>query len=1774
MNKIKNPVKLLAALLTISLLIYNGIGPMMIKAENESEATVPVSTEVLAPATDSAPDAVPAAVPQEKAIETQGPIAETSAETMVTTLERASGPDTKDVSGSVAPAEGTAEEPNDEALNRVSPEPQNVSAVVEETKTSNDDEAVPADSTTVSEDKQSGVASTVDPIEMPVVAPRHRVMVDPVTETSQDQLASAHERKGTAEGALQPASNSGAVEAPVIAPMPQPGLLSTPPVLRNNGGDRSSPVSWAPTNVKVELSGGVLQASQFGFTMNTTDGAVKEATNDMTGGISFDPLQFGDSDIGKTVEVRINQKTNAPSMIKIDNKVLIYELSIGGTPGDVTVTETSAPTDPTFHNVWNDILDWTPSAEIVFSAGLLGLETGQFEFSLEQIEGPDPFRNGQIVYAKNDNNGKVFFPDVHLTPSDDSKVFTYKIKQVLPEDRQPNVNYDASEYTLKATVSRESGHLAIHTAVFDQGGSEIVSMKDLPVRFTNTYESSCTFSPEVTVRLYGGYLSEDEFEFELYKKGDSTPIATAKNDIYGTVKFYDAVSYDETEITKEFKFEIKQKIGSDTSVKYDNHTYEFSVFVIVDKNNDVSTYVVPVDHEKMFFNNSRQADNAWIPMVRVDNQGMRPYVNDQGMGCYQFKMDLDDGSTFTRTVRNDASGAVNFEALYFNPNDDGYDYNVNFSMVVPADPEPGVTYDTSKYQAKIHVSVVDDKYTLTTEYYKDGVATTLPFIFKPTYTATGEYDPKVNVELLGRKLKGGDFNYIMTGYYSGGKIPIQILKNDADGRVPFAKIDLKSEMIDQGLDLIIQQVPSYPYEKGLTLDPREEIVVHLDVQDIGSGKLAAYPVDESEPFTFRNTYKAQGSWTPDLRAALIGRTMVNREFTFKMTGQGIDESASVQMDGQIDFGTIDYDQDDIGTHVYWFSQVIPSEPENSMEYDGETLEAQVDVYDAGDGVLATKVTYDPRQVFVNTFRPYASWVPDVRKELNIPLQDSLFKFELKDESSSVLQTAYNNDAGVVGFEPIVYSDADVGKEFTYTITEVDEGTAGYTYDATVHTIKVKVEKGKTGKITVTPSITDPIVFKNTYTATGSFTGFTDVVLENGNLTNGQFTFRMTQDELGYSSTKTNDASGHVTFDPLPLNADQIGKTLRFDIEQIVDAPDADISYDMMKTSIFVAVRDDQSGSLVLDALQPKDNVFNNLYKKPGFWSPFAFKALDGRRIVSDEFSFVFHGDDVEGNDITREAKVKNDGSITFEPIEFTQKDKTYTFWMYEKVPVSQNKGIDYDTDPRKIKVRTYQDSEGIQCDIDYSEAGNGEFPPMFENRYRASGSWNPLLEKMLQGRPLKDGEFTFDLTDADRGLLMRTATNDEYGSIGFEPLTFDQSDIGKIFHYTVTERSVKEAGLLTDPVACRIELFVKDAGDGDLSFDAYYSYNKFTFVNQYLLSDTWSPKAAKKLFGRFLHDDDFHFQLKEGNTVVREAWNDSSGNIYFDPIKYGEGDVGKTFIYTMSEVKGTEPHMIYDNTIYTYTIKVEKNDEGEIALRIKSSLPIDPVSGTPVFENKIPHKGSWTPASTVSLDGRALKANEFEFVLEQITSGLEDDPILPGGIRQLRKNSQDGTMSWDAISYDETDIDKVYYYRMAQIIPTVGETGITYDKKLFIAQVNVYKGAELGKLDIQVSWAALGKPYDAPAFVNKFVKSPTPAPGPEPKPTTPDGKPIIQPTTPDGKPVARPTKSNGRPVAKLTPGSQYPATGENPMSGLYVVLLMAVAGAAVLIFWKRRHRES
>ena len=332
----------------------------------------------------------------------------------------------------------------------------------------------------------------------------------------------------------------------------------------------------------------------------------------------------------------------------------------------------------------------------------------------------------------------------------------------------------------------------------------------------------------------------------------------------------------------------------------------------------------------------------------------------------------------------------------------------------------------------------------------------------------------------------------------------------------------------------------------------------------------------------------------------------------------------------------------------------------------------------------------------------------------------------------------------------------------------------------------------------------------------------------------------------------------------------------------------------------------------------------------------------------------------------------------------------------------------------------------------------------------------PEVEKQLEGRVLVDGEFSFKIEKDQENKSLpgyeETVTN-KNGKATFSKLTFNK--VGT-YTYTITEVKGSDTNVDYDGMTVKMTVTVTENSKGDLQASVKYSGTggfassaDDKVFNNYVVAPVKTKfDFSKALAGRELKAGEFSFVLKDSTgKVLQTKTNTKEGVVAFDDLTFDNTQVG-THKYTVEEVipENKEAGMTYDTMKAEVTITVTK--EGHV-LKATNTLPADTE-----FNN------TFTPAATQAqfkftkkLEGKELTKDAFTFEL------LENGKVI-----QTKKNAADGTIQFDAISYDK---EGSHTYTVREVAGT--DTNIDYDDMNAVVTVNVTKDAASGILTANVT---------------------------------------------------------------------------------------------------------
>ena len=1506
------------------------------------------------------------------------------------------------------------------------------------------------------------------------------------------------------------------------------------------------------------FKGGALAGNDFSFALYKGDKAegtpLETVTNDKDGNITFQPISYTKAgDYEYTIkEVAGNDPTVVYDGQEVKVKVSVTDNKNGKLGATATYGGDKAV--PTFTNT-------KPTTDVTVEATktLKGkaLTDGAFAFGLYDQAG------NEVAKGTNDQAGKVKLAVENLNLGE----YDYALKEVAGSDS--TITYDSTAVKVHVSVKAE-GDKAKATVTYD-------GKNDIPT-FKNTYQPAET---SVALTAKKAYVKSDstpaalkggEFTFNLYE-GDLTaeqlkdkqPIQTAENGEDGTVTF-PVINYTKA---GEYKYTIVEKKGDLSHVTFDD-TVHHAVVKVVDKAGKLDA-AVAYDGDKAdapTFTNTYTAKGS-VELTATKVVAVAPgFTHDTKLkgGEYTFELKDADGNVIATTT-NKADGTVKF-TRDFELADLGGAASKDFAYTIAEKPgaEAGMVYDSHPLTYK--VTVADDG---------AGTLTATPQVTSGdnSQTFTNTYHPKgTSVTLKAKKhftggeLAGNDFTFQLL---DGDGSVVQTVRNGKDGKVAFQAISYDTP---GDHDYTIKEVKGA--DSTVVYDAKG-VKVHVKVTD-EKGELKAtvtYDGEKAVP-TFTNT-KPTADVTVEATKVLAGKDLTADAFTFGLYDQDGNEVAKGTNDqaGKVKLAVKGLN---LGEYDYTLKEEKAGQSVDGVAYDAKEVKVHVKVEQNQDDNNKTKVTvtYDgtaTAPTFNNTYTAKGSVELTATKTIKVAdgfdhttkPADGEFTFDLKDAAGNVIATAKNDANGKVCFtREFQLSDLDgaASKDFTYTIVEQPGAEPGMVYDNHALTYTVTVTDGGNGALNAKAIVTSASgsdTFTNTYqpAATGLALGAQKSYVKKDDNTpivpkDGEFTFdvyegKMTAEQLAGAKpvrTATNGADGSVNFD-----AFSYAKPGTYEYTIVERKGDlAYVTYDDAVHHAVVTVVDNAGtlqASVAYDGADATKPTFTNTYKAKATNSGAIAltKSVDvhdgSYQLKAGDFAF-----ELVGSDGTVLQTQKNDakGKVYFNELTFDHAG-TFPFTVREVQPTDGAPGVPGVTYTGKTYTLTYvvKDNNDGKLVVESSTVKpsegteNGVTPNTmtFANSYQpGQTSYQISGTKVLENadpattRTPADGEFTFALIDVATGQEIDRTTN-VGKAFTFKAISYTATGSHA---YQVKEVAGQDGTITYSDAVLDVTVNVTDDGSGQLTATANKTAADLTFTNTYTPTATTATiTGTKALTGRDLAEGEFFFDLKDADgNVVQTVQNGADGTFGFAPLQLDK--VG-TYVYTVSERAGaTANGVTYDTTVFTATVTVTENAEThELEAQVAYSTGGKAVDAVAFCNSYAPAATEVKLGASKVLSGEDLKEGQFSFQLKD----------ADGKVLQTAKNAADGTVGFEAISYDKPG---TYAYSISEVDD--GQKNVTYDAAEHRVTVTVTDDGA-GHL---VATVAYGGDV-APVFKNTYTP-----------PTTP---PVNPPTNPPSKP----------PVPKKEkPGLPY--TGDTSLSPM---ALGGIAGGAVVliaagVILRRRNR--
>ena len=1483
---------------------------------------------------------------------------------------------------------------------------------------------------------------------------------------------------------------------------------------------------------------------KFTFTVTGEEGAPMPAnasvTNDAKGKVDFGKITFTLDDLNKALGKKPEKREHTFTYTVTESG------EVAGVTNDVepsrtvsfTVTDDgkgnlSVSRNPdgnaafTFTNTYNVTpVETSVTGQIAATKVLTGRDMAEGEFSFELVEGEG--KDVKVVATgKNAADGKITMSPIEYTKAG---THTYTLREV--KGNAGGITYSDAKFTIETTITDNGDGTLSATHV----------LKDVKVaEFKNSYNvtpksSSVTDLITADKVLDGRDLKAGDFRFELVE--GNNVVATGTNNADGKIVM-DPVTYT---AAGEHTYILRETKAGTTENGITYSTAEYTIVTTVKDNNDGT---LSVEH-KLQNVDKATFENAYTVTPKsfsvTDQITATKVLTGRDLKEGEFSFELVEGNDVVATGKNDDRGKIKMSPIEYTAAGK-HTYTL---CEVPGDANNGITYDGKTYTIETTITDKGDG-TLEAKHVLNG-ADEAKFnnSYKPNpdeFSVTDQIT--ANKVLTGRELAAGEFSFeLVEGEGKDAKV-VATGKNAADGKITMSPIEYtKAGTHTYTLREVKGNAGGITYSDA-------EFTIETTITDNGDGTLKAEHVlkDDVKAATFENSY----SVTPidaeldfDLSKAIDGRDWTDADkFSFTVTapeGTPLPDPATVTVskkdaeDGiaAIKFGKIHYTA--AGTYKYEIRENAGSAA--GMTYDAHVATAEVTVTDNGKGVLIANVTKKDSGRFTNTYRTELDYVAAGGLKLSKtlsgrPMTEGQFTFTVTpaDEASAnalgLLHGAntFKSPAtaeATVGLIDILaghevkFKQADAGKTFTYTVAEKNDGQPGYTYDEAVRTVTIAIADDGAGTLTATTTVS------------GGPKGTPVTVYKSG-----ENKVESAVVPFANSYSATTDAHGGA-------------------VAQVV-----------------------------------------------------ATKTLTGRPLADGEFYFgiAYAGEKeaIEGTCVTNV-----NGQVSFGELHYTTKMLadlvsagrairtdtdaklawTINYTAFEYTSPLAAKGITAAKPSFSFKVVVVDNGDGtLTAKPDY-----GGTEPVFENVYGAEAADAALAgTKKLQaaeGLTPADitGKFTFTVTADEAGAPMpehTTVTNDAAGNVDFGKIHFTLDDLNRAlgvttdasgdassdaeanadeaevdadasgdetkdeskpeapaaprshtFTYTVTE-SGSAPGVTNDTNATRkVSYTVTDDGAGHLIVKRDGGDGAaFTFTNTYGVAPTDSVvtdqvKTVKRLTGRDLAAGEFTFDLLEDGVVVASGTNDANGTVTLSPIRY---EAPGTHTYTLREAcpnaLGLYKGVTYDSATYTVVTTVSDNGDGTLTATHK----LEGTTESAGFTNKYHAMPTQVSIGAIKvLEGRELKKDEFSFKLvgEDIESTVTNDA--------------DGKINFDKFEYDEPG---TYVYTISEV--KGDEAGMTYDKSVFTATVNVVDDGE-GNLKANVAFTKGDKSVEGIVFNNTYKKPETPVPTPDP-----------------GTPK---TVTN---IVKTVKGF-LPTTGDQQAAALLMAFVIAMAGVGALVWGIRK----
>ena len=1144
----------------------------------------------------------------------------------------------------------------------------------------------------------------------------------------------------------------------------------------------------------------------------------------------------------------LNSEAAQASHIAFDAHECLVTVKVTDGHSGTLQAEVSYDGEATFANVYSEEKTYGSFGGLVVTKTLEGrtMHAGEFAFN---IKGADDASKALLKRVDENCSGVLQFSNpndraagvadvmkpidgIKFTQADAGKTFEFVVSEVVPDGnaKLAGVTYDSTTYTVKIVVSLKDG-ISLDVATYVDG--KLVESGTPTVAFMNTYAPANT---EYATTNFGlnkvlegrDWTENDSFSFEITAETQGAPMpsggetatvqpTSAKDGEavafdFGSIRFTaDDMVIDGSAVTsKTFVYAVREIVPNPAKVGIQYSTNVAKIYVTVTDDGEGHLVATSSTENGTFVNKYETSLNytaaGGLTLTKTLNG------RDMTQGQFQIQVVPNDeasaavlgltmnGKVFDMPAAKDGKAAsvpvcsdVEFTQ---------FDAGKTFTYTVSELGDAGNGYTFDKVDRTVTISVSDNPATATltatttvsggpdaaTYTYKTGdspATVAAKVAFTNGYSASGSVDVNATKTLSGRALVEGEFAFGVR-YANGEAAGSDVLTatNAADGTVAFGTLNFDTAMLNE---LVVKgsaspmpsdegvatwTIPCVAYEKTDGLSNRgitattQSIPFTINAVDAGSGALAVTIEAGDKGLAFENTY-----------------------------GTG---DASVSVTGV--------------KHLSYADGLTP-------------------------GNIAGKFTFTIKANEEGAPMPSGGATATNAADGNIDFGKIVFTLDALNKALGTTQQGAALDTGAASIQSAAPAANDVVAAGTTAGVEVAGDSATPAQAATGDGLADNAADGAAnadgsgqGAVPVSDDAVGLAAASGAEPAAVDAASGTSDAAPSGNADNQATAPAASVNAVAAANAATDNAAASVqSAAPAAQTATVRSHVFTYTITETGSVPG--VTNDTSVKTVSFKVTDNGKGELTVERVGDETKSmfeFTNAYSVTPVDSSVTdqipvSKSLVGRELVEGEFLFEL----VENGQVVARGANDAAGNVAMSAVRYTTAGE-HDYVLREVGAGTTHNGVTFDGKSIAIHTKVVDNGEGSLV-VKHALATD-DANATFVNTY-AHGTTSVVLgaTKVLSGKALADGQFTFVLT-AEDGTVYQ-AKNDAAGSVAFPALTF--AEPGTCV-YTISEVNDKQANVTYDTATHQVVVNVVDDGQGNLVATVAYDGGAApTFKNSY-----------------------------------------------------------------------------------------------------------------------------------------------------------------------------------------------------------------------------------------------------------------------------------------------------------------------------------------------------